>query len=298
MLQQRWKSQKPNPGLSETCTAVSDTHCHKHMQVQHAVLLPTHNSPPQTPAKPIYLGAGQCEGWKRSNLTLQRYSCQIAGFLFLLYFPHLLPAILYQQLSMSTCKTIQRAADYWKLWVKAERCEDSLAAARTLADCTSNGLHNVCQPPLCLLQCNRGGGSVPLQLNKAVGDTAQVGFLEVPLAVGALPPLLHHGARKAVSQRFQLQKPYVNLHPQSSQQLCGPNLPLEHELFFCLAVQGRGTIDARPLHSAVLVAGGSWEEIYFSCNPLHQASLEPHMGALFPHFLGTFSPWALNRLPV
>lgn len=76
------------------------------------------------------------------------------------------------------------------------------------------------------------------------------------------------------------------------------NLPLEQELFFCLAVQGRGTIDARPLHSAVLVAGGSWEEIYFSCNPLHQASLEPHMGALFPHFLGTFSPWALNRLPV
>lgn len=191
------------------------------MQVQHAVLLPAHNSPPQTPAKPIYLGAGQCEGWKRSNLTLQRYSCQIAGFLFLLYFPHLLPAILYQQLSMSTCKTIQRVADYWKLWVKAERCEDSLAAARTLADCTSNGLHNVCQPPLCLLQCNRGGGSVPLQLNKAVGDTAQVGFLEVPLAVGALPPLLHHGARKAVSQRFQLQKPYLNLHPQSSQQLCG-----------------------------------------------------------------------------
>lgn len=125
MLQQRWKSQKPNPGLSETCAAVSDTHCHKHMQVQHAVLLPTHNSPPQTPAKPIYLGAGQCEGWKRSNLTLQRYSCQIPGFLFLLYFPHLLPAILYQQLSMSTCKTIQRAADYWKLWVKAERCEDS-----------------------------------------------------------------------------------------------------------------------------------------------------------------------------
>lgn len=188
MLQQRWKSQKPNPGLSETCTAVSDTHCHKHMQVQHAVLLPTHNSPPQTPAKPIYLGAGQCEGWKRSNLTLKRYSCQIPGFLFLLYFPHLLPAILYQQLSMSTCKTIQRAADYWKLWVKAEHCEGSLAAARTLADCTSNGLHNVCQPPLCLLQCNRGGGSVPLQLNKAVGDTAQSGLFGSASCCRSSPP--------------------------------------------------------------------------------------------------------------
>lgn len=34
----------------------------------------------------------------------------------------------------------------------------------------------------------------------------------------------------------------------------------------------------------------------FSCNPLHQASQEPHMVALFLHFLGTFSLWALSCL--
>lgn len=41
----------------ETITANSGTHCNKHIKVQHAVLLPTHNHhSPQKTVKPIYLG--------------------------------------------------------------------------------------------------------------------------------------------------------------------------------------------------------------------------------------------------